>query len=106
MKVLCVLADGFEDVEALAPVAMMRRAGLEVDLCALNDLNVTGSHGTRVIADKLLSDVDYDEYQCLMLPGGKGHKLLEADSFSHLSENFWITRDLQISFMKPDRIIS
>ena len=79
MKVLCVLADGFEDVEALAPVAMMRRAELEVDLCALNDLNVTGSHGTRVIADKLLSDVDYDEYQCLMLPGGKGHKLLEAD---------------------------
>ncbi len=80
MKTLCFLAEGFEDVEALAPVALLRRAGLEVDLCSLNDLNVTGSHGTRVIADITLDDVRYDEYECLMLPGGKGHSLLEADS--------------------------
>ena len=90
MRILCILADGFEDVEALAPVAMMRRAGLQVDLCGLNDVNVTASHGTRVIADKVLNDVNGADYQCLMLPGGKGHKLLEADErVIELIKEFW-----------------
>ena len=79
MKALCLLAEGFEDVEALAPVAILRRAGIKTDLCSLGDLIVIGSHGERVIADLSLEDVRDEEYDCLMLPGGKGHVNLEKD---------------------------
>ncbi len=79
MKALCLLAEGFEDVEALAPVAILRRAGIKTDLCSLGDLVVIGSHGERVIADLTLDDANEDEYDCLMLPGGRGHVNLEKD---------------------------
>ena len=79
MRALCLLAEGFEDVEALAPVAILRRAGIKTDLCSLQKLVVTGSHGESVVTDLSLDDVDESEYNCLMLPGGKGHVNLEKD---------------------------
>ena len=64
------LADGFEEIEALAPVDILRRAAVDVKTVSINDtLNVTGSHGITVRADILLKDVCGDA-QMLVLPGG------------------------------------
>jgi 4-methyl-5(b-hydroxyethyl)-thiazole monophosphate biosynthesis len=81
MKKVCVLlADGFEEVEALTPIDYLRRAGLEVVVTGIAERDVTGSHDIRVDADCTLDELD-EEFDALVLPGGKrGSANLAADS--------------------------
>ena len=65
------LADGFEEVEALTCVDVMRRAGMPVVTVSINpDLAVTGAHGVTVIADSQFEDNDYSDAEWMVLPGG------------------------------------
>lgn len=65
------LADGFEEVEALTSVDVLRRAGMPVTTVSINEGHeVTGAHGVTVLADSLYSDNDYSEAEWLVLPGG------------------------------------
>ena len=65
------LATGFEDIEALAPVDIMRRAGLDVQTVSITGERVVESaHGVGIVADILLPDVDFSEAEMLVLPGG------------------------------------
>lgn len=65
------LADGFEEVEALTSVDVMRRAGMPVMTVSINPgPEVTGAHGVTVIADSLFEDNDYSDAEWLVLPGG------------------------------------
>lgn len=65
------LATGFEEVEAIAPIDVLRRAGLEVKTVSITDkLTVTGAHGIDVVADSLFADNDYTDADLLFLPGG------------------------------------
>lgn len=66
------LADGFEEIEALATVDVLRRAGMVVNTVALNaDGTATGAHGVTVCADRTIENVEIDlETQWLICPGG------------------------------------
>ncbi len=65
------LADGFEEIEALAPLDILRRAGMPVITVSISDsLTVTGAHGARVEADALFTDNDMSAAEWLILPGG------------------------------------
>jgi len=65
------LATGFEDIEALAPVDIMRRAGLQVETVSITDeIVVTSAHGIGVVADRTLAEIDFDDAELLFLPGG------------------------------------
>lgn len=68
--VVVFLADGFEEVEALAPVDIMRRGGLEVVMAGVTGMEVTGSHGIKVTADLAAEDVDSSKLEAMVLPGG------------------------------------
>ena len=69
--VAIMLADGFEEVEALAVADVLYRAGVRADLISVTDArHVTSSHGIRVVADLMLEDVDLSAYSLLFLPGG------------------------------------
>jgi 4-methyl-5(b-hydroxyethyl)-thiazole monophosphate biosynthesis len=70
-KVLVPLAEGFEMIEALSVVDILRRAGIEVDLAAVgDDVQVTSSHNVPVIADKLIIACAEECYDLIVLPGG------------------------------------
>lgn len=71
-KVYILLADGFECVEALAPIDVMHRAGVELKRVAVGDsLDVTSSHGLVTLhCDCRLGEVDIDDGDALILPGG------------------------------------
>ncbi|NJK95410.1 MAG: DJ-1/PfpI family protein [Bacteroidales bacterium] len=70
-KVFIHFADGFEEIEALAPVDILRRAGCEVSMVSVTGIKqVTSSRGVKVIADKLFEEMNYDEADMLVLPGG------------------------------------
>lgn len=70
--VAILLGKGFEEAEAIVPADLLRRAGVEVRLVALEGTAVEGSHGITVQADLSLREVDPDELEMLVLPGGLG----------------------------------
>lgn len=79
-KVLCLLAPGFEEIETIAPIDLLRRAGAEVTTASLTgDMQVTGRCGITVHADAALTDVVALDYDLLLIPGGPGVKALRAD---------------------------
>jgi 4-methyl-5(b-hydroxyethyl)-thiazole monophosphate biosynthesis len=78
--VLVLLAEGFEEVEAVTPIDVLRRAGAEVTLAALPEgIHVTGRNGLTLHADTGLSHVETREFDAVFLPGGPGVKHLRAD---------------------------
>ena len=65
------LATGFEDIEALAPVDIMRRAGLSVETVSITgEYVVMSAHGVGVVADAFLEDIDFSDADMIVLPGG------------------------------------
>ena len=74
------LALGFEEIEAIATIDVLRRAGLDVKSVSISDdLKVTGAHGISVEADCLYPEVNFTEAEMLILPGGMpGTKNLNA----------------------------
>jgi 4-methyl-5(b-hydroxyethyl)-thiazole monophosphate biosynthesis len=71
MAVYVHLADGFEEIEALTSVDLLRRVGVDVETVSImGHLNVTGAHGIEAIADIVFEDADYDSCELIVLPGG------------------------------------
>lgn len=70
-KTLIFLADGFEEIEALTVVDLLRRAGIDITMVSImGRKSVTGSHQITVEADELLDAADFDSADMLILPGG------------------------------------
>jgi 4-methyl-5(b-hydroxyethyl)-thiazole monophosphate biosynthesis len=69
-RVLVPLAEGFEEIEAVTIIDVLRRAGLRVDVASLGALRVAGSHGITLEADIAIDDAKADEYDLIALPGG------------------------------------
>lgn len=78
MKSAVLLANGFEEIEALGVVDILRRADLEVDTVSVNDsVEVVSSRGIKVNADKCFEDME--GYDMLIAPGGAGAWILRDD---------------------------
>ena len=71
MRSFLFLANGFEEIEALTTVDVMRRAGMDVKTVSINaDRKATGAHGVIVTADATFNECDFDGAEWLILPGG------------------------------------
>lgn len=80
--VAVLLADGFEEIEALTPVDMLRRAGIDVRTVSIKDKIVLGSHGIPVTADLLSDEIELDKIELAVFPGGMPGSLnLDASPF-------------------------
>jgi len=65
------LADGFEELEAIAPIDILRRADIPVVTVSVSDSRmVTGAHNLTLMADQLFSETDFSDNAMLILPGG------------------------------------
>lgn len=76
--VLLILTDGFEEMEAIAPLDLLRRAGADVTVVGLSQLEITGRNGLFVTAEELFSAVTEETYDGVVLPGGPGHTALRS----------------------------
>lgn len=91
--VYCFLADGFEETEAIAPVDMLRRAGVTVKTVGIGKSVITGSHGISVICDLTDSELRLtDELDGVILPGGMPGTLnLDASQAVHSAVDFAVS---------------
>ena len=78
MNVMCILTDGFEELEAVGTIALLRRAGIRIDVYALDHTVATGRFDITI--DKLadIKDVNTADYDMLFLPGGPHYQKLEG----------------------------
>jgi len=98
-KVYEFLANGFEEVEALAPVDILRRGGVEVKMVSITGSNlVESSHGVVVKADLLFENItDFSDADLLMLPGG-------MPGSKNLNEHEGVRKALKEQFEKGKRV--
>lgn len=83
-KVALMLANGFEEIEALTVVDVLRRANISCDMVGLED-EVTGSHGITVKADRVFED-SLSDYDAVVLPGGMPGSANLRDNVSLMAE--------------------
>ena len=79
MRALIISADHFEDSELLFPFYRLQEEGLEVDIASIARGKINGKHGYEVVVDKALRDVDPNDYDLLVLPGGKAPTKLRRE---------------------------
>src|SRR5689334_8788319 len=79
-RVLCLLFPGFEEIETVAPIDLLRRAGVEVTVASLGgEKLVTGRCQITIQADAALADVAAQDFDLLLIPGGPGIKAVRED---------------------------
>lgn len=94
--VYVMLGTGFEEIEALAPVDLMRRAGIEVLTVGINGKIVSGGRGIGVQADITIDEMDLTNLEMIVLPGGLGgvasirasRETLDAVRFAYENDRF------------------
>ena len=69
-KAIVLLANGFEEIEALATIDILRRLDIEVTTLSIGDIQVAGAHGVTILADALLNNTEATTADILILPGG------------------------------------
>ena len=79
MKICTILSNGFEEVEAIGTIALLKRSGLEVDIYALNDTKASGKHHLTLSNLIQLESVNTKDYDALLIPGGPHYAELEAN---------------------------
>ncbi len=79
MKALIISADNFEDTELLVPFYRLKEEGAQVDVVSINKGRIRGKHGYEVEIDKTLEEVNPDDYDILILPGGKAPETLRRE---------------------------
>ena len=70
--VYMLLGTGFEETEAIAPLDLLRRAGVEVKTVGLNGKVIIGSHGIPITADLEIGEISLQDLEMVILPGGLG----------------------------------
>ncbi|CAN1209666.1 DJ-1 family glyoxalase III [Tumidithrix helvetica PCC 7403] len=76
---LVPLAEGFEEIEAITIIDVLRRGGVEVLTVGLESVVVEGAHNITLMADRLLEYADPNDFDAIVLPGGPGTYKLKAD---------------------------
>lgn len=70
MKLLAILADGSEELEAIGVIDIMRRCGVEVTTAGLEQFSIRGAHGTEITCETVLKQCDISAFDGVFLPGG------------------------------------
>lgn len=78
-RVLCLITNGFEEIETVTPVDLLRRAGIEVVIASLHGGVTTGRSGIKLEPDSALGDWKAGDFDALLIPGGPGVKTLRED---------------------------
>lgn len=108
MKGLIILVNGFEDVEALCTIDILRRSKIEVDTVTLDDKNIITQSNNKIEVQYSLNEVDVNSYDFLILPGGKAvFNVLDNDlRIDKLVDDFYQKGKLICAICAAPRLIA
>ena len=108
MKGLIILVNNFEDVESLATVDVLRRSGIIIDTTSLDNKDIITQSNNQITVDYLLSEVNVNEYDFLILPGGKAvFNILDNDKrIDDLVDYFYSNKKLICAICAAPRLIA
>lgn len=69
-KILVAISNGFEEIEAVSIIDICRRAGIEVVTAGVEGKNLVGAHNIKIEMDKKITEVDSNDFDMIVLPGG------------------------------------
>lgn len=69
-KIIIPISNGFEEIEAITIIDVCRRADIEVTIAGIEDLEITGAHGIKIISDATIENISSDNFNMIVLPGG------------------------------------
>lgn len=87
-KAAIILASGFEECEAIAPFDILKRGKVDVYFIGLNELEVKGAHGVKIVCDGIFGEFEFKSFDIIILPGGMPGANHLADSME-LKELLW-----------------
>lgn len=95
---LILIADGFEEIEAITIYDILVRGSVKVDLCSIkSECNVKSSHGLSICCNKSIGEINLEDYEVLILPGGMPGAL-------NLKENYNVIHSIK-EFFKEGKLI-
>ena len=89
-KVMVPLAEGFEEIEAITNIDVLKRAGIEVITAGLGNKEIEGDHGLKIETDLLLEEVNLEELEAIVLPGG----IPGAENLRNSDKLLWLISEL------------
>ena len=108
MKGLIILVNGFEDVEALCTIDILRRSKIEIDTVSLDNKSIITQSNNKIEVEYLLNEVEVNSYDFLILPGGKAvFNVLDNDlRIDELIDNFYQKGKLICAICAAPRLIA
>jgi protease I len=108
MRALIMSADNFEDTELLVPYYRLKEEGIHVDVVSMKKGKIKGKHGYEVEVDKTLKEVDPNDYDILILPGGKAPEAIrkEKDALEIAKDFFHKNKPVSAVCHGPQILIS
>lgn len=97
-KVLIIISTGFEEIEAISIIDILRRANIEVIIATINDILTLGANGIVIQANQYLKDVDISIFDMIVLPGG-------GQNTQNLASSTEVKQSLQ-TMKKSDKYIA
>lgn len=91
MKVAVMLVDGFEEIEATTIIDVLRRAGIDAVFVGLNSDTAIGAHNISMKADTAFDDINFDNFDMIVLPGGLpgAEYLAKSEKLQKSFKRFW-----------------
>lgn len=89
--VYVILGNGFEEMEAIAPVDILRRGGVQVQTAGIGGTSIRGAHGITVEADTTVEELCFRGMEMIVLPGGMGgvHSILGSEAALSAVQKAW-----------------
>ena len=108
MKGIIILVDGFEDVEALVTIDILRRSKIDVDMVSLDKNELNTQSNNKIVVSYLLSEVNLNDYDFLVIPGGKAvFNILDKDKrIDEVIDYFYNNKKLIATICAAPRLVA
>ncbi len=79
-NILVPISNGFEEIEAISIIDICRRANIKVVIAGVENLEIIGAHGVKIISDEIIENISSDDFDMIVLPGGLPNAFTLADN--------------------------